>query len=433
MPNDLTAFCQSALPGTLDFLRQMVGLNSFTENRPGIAANADLITRQFAALGFSPTSTPALNPAFGDHLALTRPKVAGPTIALLSHLDTVYPPEEEIRNHFRWEVIGDRIYGPGTNDIKGGTALIWLTLLTFKKMDPAGFAATNWVILFNACEEVVSEDFGDFCRQILPADTAACLIFEGDGGIPGEVSLVSSRKGRAAFRVRTEGKAAHAGTQHPSGANAILQLADFIRDVSALTDYRRDLTVNIGQIAGGTVPNRVPHEASAILEMRAFDPVVYAAAREKILAWNDRSSVSASDGSSACRVRVEIIHETVPWPRNPATDQMLSLWRTAAEDAGLTFLAKDRGGLSDGNVLWNHFPTLDGLGPQGENSHCSERDPAHGKDAEWAARNSFVPKALVNVHAIDTILRLQTPDKPGLSTALPSYSTVAPQIRTIIK
>lgn len=405
MPDDLADFCQSLLPETLEFLRQMVGLNSFTENRAGIAANADLISRQFAPLDFQPTSEPAANPAFGSHLALRRPPVDGPTVALLSHLDTVYPAEEEERNHFHWEVIGDRIYGPGTNDIKGGTALIWLTLRTLQKLSPEKFARTNWVVMLNACEEVVSEDFGEFCRKILPADTVACLIFEGDGGQPGEMSLVSSRKGRAAFRVTVEGKAAHAGTQHPTGANAIVQLADFIRDISALTDHERGLTVNVGHISGGTVPNRVPHESAAIFEMRAFDPAVYAKARAQILAWNDRRTVVASDGSSSCRVRVYVIHETVPWPRNSATDRLLGHWKTATEAAGLTFLAEDRGGLSDGNVLWTDFPTLDGLGPQGENSHCSERDSSQGKDAEWASYASFAPKALVNVQAIQTLLQ----------------------------
>ena len=404
MTHDPTAFCESALPATLEFLRQIVGVNSFTENKEGIAANAELIARQFSTLDFSPTSQPALNPAFGSHLALRRPPVDGPTIALLSHLDTVYPAEEEMLNDFHWETIGDRIYGPGTNDIKGGTALIWLTLLTLQRLSPETFARTNWVVLLNACEEVVSEDFGDFCRGILPVSTTACLIFEGDGGEPGEVSLVASRKGRAAFRVDVEGKAAHAGTQHPTGANAIVQLADFIREISQLTDYEKNLTVNVGHVAGGTVPNRVPHEASAIFEMRAFDPEIYRAARAKILAWNERSTVAAHDDSSQCAVHVSIIHETVPWPRNPGTDHLISIWKSATEQAGLIFLAKDRGGLSDGNVLWNHIPTLDGLGPQGENSHCSERDLARGKDAEWVSPANFVPKAIINAQAIVRLL-----------------------------
>ena len=46
----------------------------------------------------------------------------------MSHLDTVFPPEEEARNNFRWQPEGDRIFGPGTHDIKGGTVMMWLVL-----------------------------------------------------------------------------------------------------------------------------------------------------------------------------------------------------------------------------------------------------------------------------------------------------------------
>ena len=406
MPDDVLTFCESILPETLDFLREMVAVNSFTENKAGVAENAAIIAKKFAAMGFQPTTKQAANFSFGSHLALRRPPVEGPTVALLSHLDTVYPPEEEAKNNFHWEVVGNRIYGPGTNDIKGGTAMIWMTLRAMEKTAPEMFARTNWVILLNACEEVVSEDFGEFCREILPTETEACLIFEGDGGKPGEVSLVSSRKGRAAFKVTVEGKAAHAGTQHPTGANAIVQLAELVQAVSALTNYEKQLTVNVGRIEGGTVSNRVPHGSSAVFEMRAFDPAIYQAARRQILAWNERSTVAAHDGSSACRVKVSIVHETVPWPRNPATDKLLAIWESAAKESSCIPMAEDRGGLSDGNVLWNHIPTVDGLGPQGENCHCSERDPQNGKDAEWVDVEFFAKKATVNVAAIVNLLEI---------------------------
>lgn len=50
-------------------------------------------------------------------------------VMFISHLDTVYPPEEEARMDFSWRVDGDRIYGPSVIDIKGGTALATIKAL----------------------------------------------------------------------------------------------------------------------------------------------------------------------------------------------------------------------------------------------------------------------------------------------------------------
>ena len=59
-----------------------------------------------------------------------------------------------------------------------------------------------------------------------------------------------------------------------------------------------------------------------------------------------------------------------------------------------------RGGLSDGNFLWDMVPTLDGLGPWGDNDHCSERSADGSKLPEYVEVSSFVPKAALNTLAI---------------------------------
>jgi glutamate carboxypeptidase len=45
-------------------------------------------------------------------------------------------------------------------------------------------------------------------------------------------------------------------------------------------------------------------------------------------------------------------------------------------------------------------PTLDGLGPWGENDHCSERSADGKKLPEFVEISSFVPKAALNTVAI---------------------------------
>ena len=377
----------------------MIAINSFTENADGVNRLGEFTAECFASLGFAPSFFQATGAGYGRHLVLRREWMEGaPTVALISHLDTVYPVEEEVRNQFAWRREGDRIYGPGTNDIKGGTVLIHQTLAALAEVHPVEFAETNWVVLLNACEETISEDFGNVCRTQLPPETLACLIFEADGGEGNAYSLVRARKGRATFFIDVEGRGAHAGSQHRAGANAVAELARLVSAVEGFTDYAAGLTLNVGSVRGGTVMNRVPHEAHLEMEMRAFDPAVYAAARQRIF------GLAGAGEIPGCTIRVVLDHETVPWPRNPGTDRLIEIWQSAGTVLGMEIGKQERGGLSDGNVLWNHFPTVDGLGPRGEHSHCSEHSPDGSKVQEWVDVSSFVPKAVLNATAILKLL-----------------------------
>ena len=398
--------CEELLPATLEFLREMVAINSFTENVAGVNRVGALVAEHFAPMGFSAEFVQAGRDKCGRHLVMKRMvRQAGPTVALLSHLDTVFTEEEEARNNFAWRVEGTRIYGPGTNDIKGGTAAIWMLLEALRVAAPEVFETTNWVVLLNACEEVDSDDFGNVCRANLPANTMACLVFEGDGGGAHDYKLVAARKGRAHFRVNVSGRSSHAGSEHKRGANAITQLASVITDLAGITDYAAAVTVNVGVVEGGTVTNRVPHTAKAELEMRAFDPVAFDEARRKILAWNRDGDVASVEGDPfRCRVTVEQTQESEPWPRNSGSDRLFSIWMQTGDDLGLQVSFEERGGLSDGNVMWDFCPTLDGLGPRGESCHCSEHNPAEGKEQEWVDVPSFVPKTVWNATALLRLL-----------------------------
>ena len=51
-------------------------------------------------------------------------------------------------------------------------------------------------------------------------------------------------------------------------------------------------------------------------------------------------------------------------------------------------------------MLWHAVPTLDGLGPYGDNDHCSERSADGSKLPEYVEVRSFVPKAALNAMAV---------------------------------
>jgi glutamate carboxypeptidase len=400
----VTDFLRSQMPAALEMLQRMVEINSYTGNRDGVNRLGRLTADCFAPLGFNPEFVPSVNPAYGDHLILSRPGRSERSVAMISHLDTVFPAEEEARNNFHWLPEGDRIYGPGTQDIKGGTVMIWLVLRTLQAQAPALFEQIHWQLFCNSSEEVLSHDFGELCRGRFQPGTLAALVFESEGWLGTDDLMVVARKGRATWRVTVSGRGAHAGGKHRHGANAIVQLGHTIQRIAALTDYSRELTFNVGLISGGAELNRVPHEAVAEGEFRAFAPEVYEQGKKALLALAGCGQVRSVADRYPCQVTVELLSESRPWPRNPATDGLLGVWQQAGLKLGISVQPEERGGLSDGNFLWDVVPTLDGLGPWGDNDHCSERSADGSKLPEYVEVSSFVPKAALNTLAILELL-----------------------------
>lgn len=399
----LKQFLEDQMPAALGILRRMVEINSFTGNRAGVNQLGRFTAQCFAPLGFSAEYVPSANPAWGDHLVLTRRGCSNKSLALISHLDTVFPPEEEERNNFRWQLEGDRIFGPGTHDIKGGSVMMWLVLSALQVQLPKLFADITWKLIWNSSEECYSPDFAEVCRAHFDGGTLAALVFESEGRLDNIPQLIVARKGRGTWRATVGGRGSHAGGKHAHGANAIVQLGRTVERIAALTNYERGLTVNVGTINGGTVLNRVPHEAVAEGEFRAFTPEVFMQAKQDLLALAGPGEVHSSADGYACKVQIEILTESAPWPRNPGTDGLFQLWKQTADELGLALNCEERGGLSDGNLIWDVVPTLDGLGPWGDNDHCSERSPDGSKLPEFVEASSFVPKAVLNIAALQKL------------------------------
>ena len=404
MLSNIQNFTEEKLTDYVNLLRRMVEINSFTGNPDGVNKLGELTAKVFAPLGFHARHIQANNPHYGKHLILTRPGTSKKTIGMISHLDTVFPPDEETAHDFSWRESGDRLYGPGTNDCKGGTVMMLMTLEALQKFAPQEFNAVTWVLLLNAAEERLSDDFGELCLEELGENALAALVVEAGVRTKTGFQLVTARKGRATYKVSVEGKASHAGSNHPEGANAIVQMAHTVQQIAALTNYEQDLTFNVGTISGGTVVNRVPHQAQATVEMRAFSSDVFDAGVQKMLELQNQAQVSNHNGNYQCSVTIELSEQSAPWPKNPGTENLLAVWQAAGDDIGITVEREERGGLSDGNAIWQALPTIDGLGPYGANAHCSERSTDGSKDQEFANKSSFAPKALLNVLAIQKLI-----------------------------
>lgn len=127
------------------------------------------------------------------------------------------------------------------------------------------WSSVNLVVLLNAAEEEMAEDFATLAPQWLgdPSRCLGCMVLEA-GLVEGKTAtVVTARKGRCVWRLEAVGIEGHAGNAHHVSRNAIVALSHAMVAVSRVTDYEKGVTVNVGVVQGGTVINTVPGSAVA--------------------------------------------------------------------------------------------------------------------------------------------------------------------------
>ncbi|MGJ8639611.1 MAG: M20/M25/M40 family metallo-hydrolase [Opitutaceae bacterium] len=395
------------LPDALARLKHWVSISSYTMDVAGVETLALQIGKDFERLGFEATRLRSTDQRYADHWMLERKGAHAleKSVACVSHLDTVFSEDERVRNAFEWSEDGKRIYGPGTVDIKGGTALIYLMLDALCEVDPDFVEQVDWRIFLNSSEEVLNPEFAEVVRPFMNSQTRACLVFEADESCAvEECGLVNQRKGRITYRVTASGLGAHAGSAHHDGVSAIALLAPIAQQIESWTDYDKGLTFNVGVISGGEGRNRVAQTATLEGEMRALDQEVFAHGRSMLVGLPEAVTYTVAGNERSGQLKLEILQEDAAWSANAGSQSLVDIWQSAGAELGIKVFGTSRGGLSDGNRFWETYPTIDGLGPSGGNLHASERCEQTGKLPEYVNRDSFVPKALLNCFALKRLL-----------------------------
>jgi len=368
------------------FLERLVLQNSFTQNRRGVEAVANLAAGQLRTLALDVELR--ASPRFGPHV-LFAGRAPGAPVYLLGHTDTVHPPgagEGFLRE-------GDRAVGPGAYDMKGGIAVMLFGLAAAKRAGLLERVPLRGALVSD--EEVGSPDSQPLLRAHA-AGAVAGLCFE--AGRPGDL-LVTARKGGGSLEVEARGLAGRewlglrprpvggqsppppAGNEPEKGHSAIWVLARLIDRVQGLTDASRGLSVNVGLVSGGTARNTVPAEARCEIDLRfessedgrALVEAVRAAAVEVALPGTGISVIE-----SAWRE---------PLARTPGASALAKVYGECQRQCGLGMgEAPLVGGASDACTLGAMgIPTVDGLGARGRGFHTAREEVDLG---------SLVPKAL---------------------------------------
>lgn len=337
-------------------LAALVEVNSFTENVEGGRKVAAMLEELYAVDGLVSRRVPSTK--FADHLVVSSTSAAASPIALVGHLDTVFPPG--MFEGYRRD--GDLARGPGVLDMKGGLVVVAWAL---KALAQAG-ALPGLRLVIVADEEVGSPEGQGVIKDAI-AGARGALVFE--AGRKNDL-VITRRKGTGAVTVTAHGKGAHAGNAHKEGANALWALAKLVDRAQSLTDYDRGVTVNVGKVTGGTSKNTVPDQAEALIDLR-FETRADGEALVEALRKAAEECAASVQGT-----RIEIAGgiARLPLERTEASVRLMESYGAAAKAAGLgSGEAGLIGGGSDAST--SHamgIASIDGLGPRGIGFHTKD-------------------------------------------------------------
>ena len=337
----------------LEGIRSWVEIESKSSDAEAVNRMMDVAARGFIVAGGALQRIAGTN-GFADHLSIASSWGGDePGILVLSHLDTVHPEGTLEQNPFRVE--GDKAYGPGIHDMKGGA---YLAYAAFRSIADAR-ATTPLPIRFLV---VSDEEVGSrTSRQHIEAaarNAKYVLVTEParDGG-----KIVTARKGSSRYVISVEGRPAHSATHHADGRSAIREMADQIIRLESLTDYKRELTFNVGRIEGGTAPNTIPQFCSAELDIR-FARLEDAEESHAFVA-----GLRPINPDVTIAVTGQI--NRPPYSKTEMVAPLLAHAKKLATEIGFELIDTATGGGSDGNFTAQSVPTLDGLGVDGDAAH----------------------------------------------------------------
>ena len=355
-------------------LRGLVEVNSFTENREGGLEVGRRLGDLLAIPGVEASAVPSS--VYADHRVFrSRGDSRLPPVALLGHLDTVFPPG----TFEGYRVDGALRRGPGVLDMKGGLVVVAFALRGLAEAYPGGLAALPPLhVVVVSDEEVGSPEGAEVIRRSIGGSGAA-LVFESGRA---QDAIITRRKGTGNVSVVAQGKAAHAGNAHAEGKNAIWAVARWVDAAQQLTDYGRGVTVNVGTISGGIGKNTVPEHAEAHADIRYLTRADGEALVQQLREAAGRAAASVPG------TRLELSGGTNrdPLERTPENLALMEEYARAARAAGLGAVEAGLiGGASDASTSSGMgIASIDGLGPRGKGFHTA---------AEEVDLSSLVPKA----------------------------------------
>ncbi|MEE4707400.1 M20/M25/M40 family metallo-hydrolase [Pseudomonas alliivorans] len=311
-PDQLLKKAETEQTSYLETVRQLVGVDTGTGQAPGLKTVSALLVERLKALGAEVTTTPA-TPSAGDNIVGTIKGNGSRSFLLMVHYDTVFGPGTAAKRPFRQD--GERAYGPGVADAKGGVAMI---LHSLKLLQDQGFKDFGTLtVLFNPDEETGSSGSKNIIAELARQHD---YVFSYEP--PDKDAVTVATNGINGVILDVKGKSSHAGSAPEAGRNAAMELAHQMLQLKDLGDPAKGTTVNWTLIKGGEKRNIIPSSASAEADMRYSD----LGESDRVIA--DAQRIVQKKLIDGTEVSVRLEKGRPPLAKNPGSEQLAKTAQT---------------------------------------------------------------------------------------------------------
>jgi glutamate carboxypeptidase len=334
-------------------LRPWVECESPTFDAAAVNRMMDLASRTLVLAG-AWTERIAGRMGFGDCVRAHFPHARAdePGILVMGHFDTVHPIGTLADLPFRRD--GNRAYGPGIQDMKGGN---YLALEAIRQLQRAGVRTRLPItVLFTSDEEVGSPS----TRDLIEAEAARhkyVLVPEParpDGGV------VTGRYAIARFNLQATGRPSHAGAAPGAGRSAIREMARKLIEIEDMTTD--SCTFSVGVVHGGQWVNCVSTTCTG--------EALSMAKRQADLDQGVAAMLGLRASSNEVQFTVTRGVTRPVWEPDAGCLALYEKARAIAQGLGRPVSSQSAGGGSDGNFTGAMgIATLDGLGVAGAGAH----------------------------------------------------------------
>jgi glutamate carboxypeptidase len=353
--------CEEHKPLILKELETYVNIDSGSTQEAGLKEFQGLLIERLKQLGAEVTYTEVNKPQAGYNIVATLRGTGKGTILILVHADTVWPVGTVKERPFK--IDGDKAYGPGVSDAKGGLVLGLHALEILQNMGFKDYERITYLI--NPDEERSSLESRDLIMEIAKEHKYTLTL---EPGIPGDY-VMNWRKGIGRLTMTVSGRNAHAGIEPEKGRNATLELAHQIVQLSKLDNKRQMTTVNWTILEGAKTPiNVIPATALARADVRVLYP------QEFDRVFNDAKRIARKSLVPDTKVELDLFRGRPPFAKNDKTEKLVShLQGIYNKELGLNLGVQGSGGGSDANyAAIVGSIAVDGLGIVGGGDHTPD-------------------------------------------------------------